>query len=175
MPLLKTISMKICPKCCYLDYEENGPNCECPKCGVIYSRAFEAINEEKIKQNEKRFAKKWAKAGASTRKNTGTFWVWAAIFITIIAFNAIRNIRSSGINPPTRTFPATKASVPPARENFLTKYEMRTQEKGTCSFKVISNDAQNTIFILTKPTAPPDKKQPSSTSNKAMNSKFRYL
>lgn len=26
---------------------------------------------------------------------------------------------------------------------------MRTQEKGTCSFKLISNDAPNTIFILT--------------------------
>ena len=26
---------------------------------------------------------------------------------------------------------------------------MRTQEKGTCSFKLTSNDAPNTIFILT--------------------------
>jgi len=141
--------MKICPKCRYLDHEENGPNYECPKCGVIYSRAYEAINEEKIKQNEKRFAHTWAKARAGTRKKTGAFWVWAAVFMSIIAFNAIRNINSSGTNRPTPTVPSTKAPAPPARENFLTKYEMRTQEKGTCSFKVISNDAPNTIFILT--------------------------
>ena len=144
--------MKICPKCRYLDHEENGPNYECPKCGVIYSRAHEAINEEKIKQNEKRFTQTWAKTGATTRKNTGTFWVWAAVFITVIAFNAIRHINSPEIKPPTRSIPVAKPPVPPARENFLTKYEMRTQEKGTCSFKLISNDAPNTIFILTNRT-----------------------
>jgi hypothetical protein len=141
--------MKICPKCRYLDHEENGPNYECPKCGVIYSRAFEAINEEKIKQNEMHFAHTWAKAGSNTQKNAGTFWVWVAVFITIITFNVIRNIRTSGINHPTQAVPVAKTPVHSARENFLTKYEMRTQEKGTCSFKLTSNNAPNTIFILT--------------------------
>ncbi len=56
--------------------------------------------------------------------------------------------RDYQIKPPTRAIPVAKTPAPPARENFLTKYEMRTQEKGTCSFKVISNDAPNTIFIL---------------------------
>ena len=141
--------MKICPKCHYLDHEENGPNYECPKCGVIYSRAFEAINEEKIKQNEKHFAHTWAKAGITTRKNPGTFWVWVAVFLTVIAFNVIRNVKTSGINHATNIVPVAKTPTPPARENFLTKYEMRTKEKGICSFKLISNDAPNTIFILT--------------------------
>jgi hypothetical protein len=141
--------MKICPKCRYLDHEENGPNYECPKCGVIYSRAFEAINEEKIRQNEKHFSRTWAKAGSSTQKKIGTFWVWAAVFITLIAFQAIRNIKITGVNHPVAPVPAAKTPAPPARENFQTKYEMRTQEKGTCSFKLISNDAPNTIFILT--------------------------
>lgn len=35
------------------------------------TRAFEAINEEKIRRNEKLFARLWAKAGSGIRKNTG--------------------------------------------------------------------------------------------------------
>lgn len=32
--------------------------------------------------------------------------------------------------------------------NFQTKFEMRTKDIQECSFKIISNDAPNTVFIL---------------------------
>lgn len=139
--------MKICPKCRYLDHEESGPNYECPMCGVIYSRAIDKINEEKIKYNEQQFEKTWAKIKKAPEKAFSTFWIWAgltAIVAIISGINIQKNMQYIKI-PTGREVDKT---INFKNENFQTKFEMRTKEVGECSFKIISNDAPNTIFIL---------------------------
>ncbi len=149
--------MKICPKCRYLDHEENGPNYECPKCGVIYSRALDAINEEKRRKNEINYEKsaRSAKAKTSTyhqpwtwegiksgSKSRQTFWVWAGIISIILTSISLRDraLKNDSF------IPLITSTAPP--QDFLTKYEMRTQEPGSCPIKILSNGAPNTIFIL---------------------------
>lgn len=139
--------MKICPKCRYLDHEESGPNYECPMCGVIYSRAIDKINEEKIKYNEQQFEKTWAKIKKTPEKAFSTFWIWAglmAIVAIVSGINIQNNIKNANF-PIEKSINNAKSNI---RENFQTKFEMRTKEIGDCPFKIISNDAPNTIFIL---------------------------
>jgi hypothetical protein len=143
--------MKICPKCRYLDHEENGPNYECPKCGVIYSKVIDDINREKIARNERNFDKTWNKIKRAPKTAFSTFWIWAglmAVVAIISGINIQRNVAPvDHVRPefPTTNTPATpKSNI----SNFHTKYEMRTKEAGECSFKIISNDAPNTVFIL---------------------------
>ncbi|KAF5053147.1 hypothetical protein DSECCO2_401470 [anaerobic digester metagenome] len=140
-------AMKICPKCRYLDHEENGPNYECPMCGVIYSRVIDKINEEKIKYNEQQFEKKWNKFKKAPEKAFSTFWIWAGIMAVVAVISGINiqnNARHTDIvntkpnNNPQRTL----------KDTFQTKFEMRTKGTAECPFKVISNDAPHTVFIL---------------------------
>lgn len=143
--------MKICPKCRYLDHEENGPNYDCPKCGVIYSKVFDDINREKIAQNESNFNKTWNKIKRAPDNAFSTFWIWAglmAVVAIIFGINIQRNV--SIVDHVRPTFPKTSAPSTPSSNisNFQTKYEMRTKEPAECPFKVISNDAPHTVFIL---------------------------
>jgi hypothetical protein len=139
--------MKICPKCRYLDHEENGPSYECPMCGVIYSRAYDKINEEKIRYNEQKFERTWSKIKKAPDKAFSTFWVWAgiiAVVTTISAINMQKDFKQTDLFKQV----SKDKTQSPLRDNFQTKFEMRTKEEGICSFKVISNDAPNTVFIL---------------------------
>lgn len=140
--------MKICPKCRYLDLEGNGPSYECPMCGVIYSRVIDKINEEKIKYNEQQFDKKWARIKKKPEKQFSTFWIWAglmAIVAIISGINIQKNIQNTNL-PTEKTIIHPKTSI---KDNFQTKFEIRTKKIGEFPFKVISNDAPNTVFILT--------------------------
>ncbi len=143
--------MKICPKCRYLDHEENGPNYECPMCGVIYSKVFDDINREKIAQNERNFDKTWNKIKRAPEKAFSTFWIWAGLMAVVAIISGINIQRNATIVDHVR--PASPVMSAPSTpksniSNFQTKYEMRTKEPAECPFKLISNDAPNTIFIL---------------------------
>lgn len=139
--------MKICPKCRYLDHEENGPNYECPMCGVIYSRVIDKINEEKIRYNEQQFEKKWNKFKKAPEKAFSTFWIWAGIMAVVAVISGI-NIQNS--TRQTDIFNTKQNNNPQKKlkETFQTKFEMRTKETAECPLKVISNDAPHTVFIL---------------------------
>jgi hypothetical protein len=139
--------MKICPKCRYLDHEENGPNFECPKCGVIYSKVFDDINREKIAQNERNFDKTWNKIKRSPEKAFSTFWIWAGLMAVVAVISGI-NIQKNVQNSDFTTGNAVKNSKFNKADNFQTKFEMRTKDIPECSFQIISNDAPNTVFIL---------------------------
>lgn len=143
--------MKICPKCRYLDHEENGPNYECPMCGVIYSKVIDDINREKIARNERYFDKTWNKIKRAPEKAFSTFWIWAglmAVVAIISGINIQRNVATVDHSKPA--FPTTSPLLTPKSNisNFQTKYEIRTEEKGRCGFKVIANGSNNVIFIL---------------------------
>lgn len=139
--------MKICPKCRYLDHEENGPNYECPKCGVIYSKVFDDINREKIARNERNFDKTWNKIKRSPEKAFSTFWIWAGLMAVVAVISGI-NIQKNVQNTDFTTGRAVNNSKFNKADNFQTKFEMRTKDTPECSFKIISNDAPNTVFIL---------------------------
>lgn len=116
-------------------------------CGVIYSRAIDKINEEKIKYNEQQFEKTWAKIKKAPEKAFSTFWIWAglmAIVAIVSGINIQKNIQHANI-PNEKPINNFKTNI---IENFQTKFEMRTKEIAECSFKIISNDAPNTVFIL---------------------------
>ncbi|ACU88870.1 hypothetical protein [Desulfomicrobium baculatum] len=120
-------------------------------CGVIYSKVIDDINREKIASNERNFDKTWNKIKRAPEKALSTFWIWAglmAVVAIISGINIQRNVATvDHVRPafPTTSTPSTpKSNI----SNFHTKYEMRTKEAGECSFKVISNDAPNTVFIL---------------------------
>ncbi len=142
--------MKICPKCRYLDHEENGPSYECPMCGVIYSKAIYTINKEKIRRNETEFQNSaWNKRNQSQIFSSKWIWVMliaAASIITAINMKGAVNVESSLPVMPTVTMPQKSEAI------FVTKYEMRTAEPLDCDFELISNDAPNTIFILLDPS-----------------------
>jgi hypothetical protein len=143
--------MKICPKCRYLDHEENGPNYECPKCGVIYSKVVDDINREKIARNERNFDQTWNKIKRAPEKAFSTFWIWAGLMAAVAIISGINIQRNMAtvdhvrqILPTTSTPPTSKSNI----SNFQSKYEMRTVEKGRCGFKVIANGTDNVVFIL---------------------------
>lgn len=143
--------MKICPKCRYLDHEENGPNYECPMCGVIYSKVFDDINREKIARNERNFDKTWNKIKRAPEKAFSTFWIWAALMAVVAIISGINIQRNVATVDHVRpAFPTTSTPSPPKSNisNFQTKYEMRTEKKGRCGFKVIANGTDNVVFIL---------------------------
>ncbi len=139
--------MKICPKCRYLDHEENGPNYECPMCGVIYSKVIDDINREKIARNERNSDKTWNKINRAPEKAFSAFWIWAGLMAVVAIISGI-NIRK---NVQNTDFPIEKKInnfKSDTKEYFQTKFEMRTKDIPECSFKIISNDAPNTVFIL---------------------------
>lgn len=139
--------MKICPKCRYLDHEENGPNYECPMCGVIYSQVHKKINEEKIKYNEKTFEKKWAKFKQKPTRSYQTPLIWMAMIASISIITTI-NLRKDFMKTDLFKEMNSNKEQKIADDNFRTKFEMRTKNQGICDFKIISNDAPNTVFIL---------------------------
>lgn len=47
--------MKACPKCNYENNDLTSILIECPSCGIIYEKALNAINEEKIRKNESKY------------------------------------------------------------------------------------------------------------------------
>jgi hypothetical protein len=143
--------MKICPKCRYLDHEENGPNYECPKCGVIYSKVVDDINREKIARNERNFDHTWNKIKRAPEKAFSTFWIWAGLMAVVAIISGIYIQRNVAIVDHVRpTFPETRApsTLKPNISNFQTKYEIRTIKKGRCGFKVFANGTDNVVFIL---------------------------
>jgi len=50
--------MKICPKCHYENTIDFKNDDDCPSCGVIFIKALEAQNEEKIRNNESKYNSK---------------------------------------------------------------------------------------------------------------------
>lgn len=139
--------MKICPKCRYLDHEDNGPNYECPMCGVIYSRVIDKINEEKIIYNEQLFEKKWARIKRNPEKALSAFWIWAglmAVVAIVSGINIQKSIQKADI-PADKNLNESHSDI---KDKFQTKFEMRTTDIADCPFKVISNNAPNTIFLL---------------------------
>lgn len=141
--------MKICPKCRYLDHEETGSSYECPKCGVIYSRVLESINQEKIRKNVESYTIVKKKNGWSI-DTVPTFWVWAGIAAIVAVISGINIQRTLGNE---NYFPSVPTSPQKTSERFVTKYEMRTSEALNSEFEVVSNDAPNTIFILLDKTS----------------------
>lgn len=143
--------MKICPKCRYLDHEENGLNYECPMCGVIYSRVLDDINREKIAQNERHFDIDWNKIKRAPKKAFSAFWVWAGLMLVVAIISGV-NIRRDEVtvDHAKSAFPISSApSILKSNiSNFQTKYEMRTEKKSRCGFKVIANGTENVVFIL---------------------------
>ena len=146
--------MKICPKCRYLDHEKDGPHYECPKCGVIYSKAQEVINEEKRRRNEQRYeAQKKATAKhtqvwtwdsiKSGPKSQQTFWVWAGLIAIVMTVTGLRERVLQ-----TDEFAQVAAISKTPSQEFITKIDIRSKEPAKCPIKIISNGAPHTIFIF---------------------------
>lgn len=112
--------MKICPKCRYLDHEETGSSYECPKCGVIYSRVLESINQEKIRKNVESYTIVKKKNGWSI-DTVPTFWVWAGIAAIVAVISGINIQRTLGNE---NYFPSVPTSPQKTSERFVTKYEI---------------------------------------------------